>query len=272
MSLTDAESASESAVATTKLQKSGCRAVKIAGMTFVGVGVTIAAAMVGSHAFTKPRGASIDQQHSDLNDWRVHDGMILRLQQKFEAPDRALDDSVDGKGTNSATPPTSAPTPAATSAPATAAKTLDVVTGAIHWATHPEYCFDIAGGRQESGTNLQVWHCNASHKDNREFTMPMSGEGPIHWSLHPEDCVDIAGGKANNGNNVQMWLNDCSHDNMQFIMPSGGVGPLRWAVHPEKCVDIDGGKTGDATNIKLWDCEDNGEHPNQQFMLPLAPA
>jgi len=144
--------------------------------------------------------------------------------------------------------------------------------GLVKWATHPEFCFDIAGGRQKSGTNLQIWHCNGTHEEWRQFTMPTSGEGPIHWAAHPEDCVDVSEGKQDNGVNVQMWLNDCSHDNMQFIMPEGGRGPLRWALHPDKCVDIDGGKTGDATNIKLWDCEEGGEHPNQVFILPFASA
>lgn len=300
MSLMDAESSSGEEADTTIVQKSGCRVVKIVGMTLASFGLVMAAAMVTSHAFTRPNNARIDQQGLvDFKDHTVHNGMTQRLQQPSEVPDRALDDSVAGKGGPSApatiTPtsavttvaPTSAaptfppiatlvPTPnsAATTKPTpTAAATKPtVVKGPIRWAAHPEYCFDVEAGKHESGTNLQLWTCNGTHKENREFIVPTQGEGPIRWTLHPQDCIDIAGGRTHNGNNIQMWVDDCSHKNMQFIMPSGGRGPLRWAAHPEKCVDIDGGKTGDATNVKLWDCEDSGEHPNQQFILPMVPS
>jgi len=238
--------------------------MKIAGITLAGVGLLVLAVAVTDHAFARPKGAHMAHEHLVvLNDRTVRNGLLQRSQPKLEAADRALDDSVGGKNT---APPTENTT---TAAPTSAATTA---TGMIMWATHPEYCFDISGGRQESGTNVQIWHCNVSNEDHRQFTMPIHGEGPVHWTAHPEDCIDVAGGKTHNGNNVQMWLNDCSHDNMQFVMPAGGRGPLRWAAHPDKCIDIHDGKTGDATNIKLWNCEDNGEHPNQQFLLPFAPA
>jgi len=255
--------------ADTIMQKSGCRVVKIASMTLAGVGLLVAAAVVAKHAFTRPGGAHIDHERLvDVNDRSVPNGMLQRSQQKSETAYRALEDSIFSKGHHAATT-TPATTPSITTTtfmPPTTAK------GAIRWATNPEYCFDIAGGRHQSGTNLQVWHCNVSHKENREFIVHVHGEGPIHWAAHPEDCIDVAGGKMHNGNNMQMWLNDCLHEDMQFIMPEGGRGLLRWAAHPDKCMDVDGGKTGDATNMKLWDCEDNGEHPNQQFLLPYSPA
>jgi len=169
-----------------------------------------------------------------------------------------------GAGTTSLA---AATTKGSSSAPTTTKGTL--AKGPIKWATHPEYCLDVASGKHESGTNLQVWHCNATHKENRHFAVVTSGEGPLHWASHMDDCIDIAGGKMANGNNVQMWLSDCSHENMQFVIPESGYGPLRWASHPEKCLDISGGKTGDATNIQLWDCDEKGEHPNQQFILPF---
>lgn len=266
VSLTDAESSPGAKADTTVVQKLGRRAVKIVGMTLASFGLVIAATMVTDHALTRPKGARIDQQGLvNFNDRSVRNGMIQRSQQTSEVADRALDDSVEGKGGSTSTDPTNVAT--TTNIPTAADTKPAVAKGPIKWAAHPEYCFNVEGGRHESGTNLQLWICNGTRRENREFTMPTYGEGPIHWTLHPQDCIDISGGKTHNGNNVQMWLNDCSHENMQFVMP-GGRGPLRWAAHPEKCMDIDGGKTGDATKIKLWDCVDNGEHPNQQFILP----
>jgi len=258
------------------MKKSGCRMVKIAGMTLAGVGLLSVAALVLNHAFTRPKGAHIDQEQLvDFNDRKVHNGLLQRSQ-NFEAANRALEDSTAGKApaTDGTNAPTTAPstTPATAPAIAPAPATPTTQKGSIRWATHPEYCFDIAGGRHESGTNLQVWHCNESHAESRQFIMPIDGEGPIHWAAHPEDCIDVSGGKMHNGNNVQMWVNDCTHEDMQFVIPGSGLGPIRWAAHPDKCIDIDGGKTGDATNIKLWDCEDGGEHPNQRFLLPHHPA
>lgn len=258
--------------ADTTVKKPGSRVAKMAAMTLASVGLLIAAVVAANHAVTKPNSARIDQQRVVVfNNQHVHNGMLQRSQQMPQAAERALDGSVAAKNAFEGAVATETVEEDSNATAATFSATSEA-KGLVKWATHPEFCFDIAGGRQESGTNLQIWHCNGTHEEWRQFTMPTSGEGPIHWAAHPEDCIDISGGKQHNGNNVQMWLNDCSHDNMRFIMPEGGRGPLRWALHPDKCIDIDGGKTGDATNIKLWDCEEGGEHPNQVFILPSASA
>jgi len=271
------------------IRKSSCRVVKIAGMTLAGFGLLIGTAVVATnHTFARPQSTGINRERLvAFNDRNVQNGLLQRSQQQLAA-ERALDNSVDSKGgvegggampttsaaaaattegTTSVAAPTTGGTSVATAAPTATTGTL--AKGSIKWATHPEYCLDVSGGKHKSGTNLQVWHCNASHKENREFAMATSGEGPLHWASDMDDCIDIAGGNAANGNNVQMWVSDCKHEDMQFVIPEGGRGPLRWAAHPEKCMDINGGQTGDATNIQLWDCDENGEHPNQQFLLPF---
>jgi len=244
----------------------------------------MATAVVANRTFMRPQSAGISRERlvAIFNDRSVQNGLLQHSQLKLPA-ERALDDSVDSKGgvkgdgampTTSVVAATTEGTTSAAAAAATTGVTTSVATGTlvkgpVKWATYPEYCLDVSGGKHESGTNLQVWHCNATHRENREFAMATSGEGPLHWASDMDDCIDVAGSKAANGNNVQMWVSDCNHENMQFVIPEGGRGPLRWATHPEKCMDIDGGLTGDATNIQLWDCDENGEHPNQQFLLPF---
>jgi len=278
---TDVASSSGSDAEAHAMRKSGCRVVKIAGMTLASVGLLIATAVVANHAFTRPHNAGINQERTvAFNDRSVQKGLLQRSQQQQFAAERALDDSVDSKGgadattESTTTPPTATTEATATtkddsSTPTPTTTTSTLAKGPIKWATNPEYCLDVSEGKHESGTNLQVWHCNATHLENQAFAMATSGEGPIHWASDMDDCIDVSGGKTANGNNVQMWVSDCNHEDMQFIIPEGGRGPLRWAAHPEKCMDIDGGQTGDATNIQLWNCDDNGEHPNQQFLLPF---
>jgi len=267
------------------MKKSGCRMVKIAGMTLASFGLVMATAVVANRTFMRPQSAGISRERlvAIFNDRSVQNGLLQRSQQKFAA-ERTLDDSVDSKGGvegDGAMPTTSAAAAttegttsaaAATTGVTTTVATGTLVKGPIKWATHPENCLDVSGAKHESGTNLQVWHCNATLKENQEFAMATSGEGPLHWGSDMDDCIDVAGGGAANGNNVQMWVSDCNHENMQFVIPEGGRGPLRWATNPEKCMDIDGGETGDGTNIQLSDCDEDDEddeHPNQQFLLPF---
>lgn len=90
----------------------------------------------------------------------------------------------------------------------------------IHWATHPEKCFDVSGGRAAgkrlgTGSILGIWDCKDQGERSRidqEFIMPPAGvPGPIYWKSttpgQPHICLDNSDGNAQEGNHI--LLKDC---------------------------------------------------------------
>jgi len=139
------------------------------------------------------------------------------------------------------------------------------VEGQVHFATRPDWCFEVGGGRPLNGSRVQLWPCNQKATRTR-FLLPTGGRGQIRWAAHPDMCLDVSRGSAHNGNRIQVWRCKNGHPNMDFILPVGGKGQIRWALGENMCLDVKYGRAAHGTPIQLWECQEEG-HSNKEFLV-----
>ena len=63
-------------------------------------------------------------------------------------------------------------------------------------------CADLAGGKTDNGTPIQIWTCN--NKEQQTFVFD-SSTGELKSKSNDKKCVDLTGGSATNGNHLQLW-------------------------------------------------------------------
>lgn len=60
---------------------------------------------------------------------------------------------------------------------------------------------DVAGGKNENGTNVQIWDCDDTNP-NQQLVL---NNKLIKWGNNNK-CLDVAGGRNENGTNVQIGI------------------------------------------------------------------
>jgi len=99
--------------------------------------------------------------------------------------------------------------------------------GKVQLAKKPSMCVDVAGGRTNNGTHLQLFYCGYS-----TFTMPEDGQGWITWGEHPEKCWQVLDSSDQLGTPAVIW--DCNvHPSSYMLAPwkpsdpqPAGMSPL----------------------------------------------
>lgn len=108
-------------------------------------------------------------------------------------------------------------------------------------------CLDVAGGRKEGGTAIQVWDCNGA--SNQAWSI-IPANSVITLQSDSTVCLDLKGGDTTNGNKVQLWK--CNGlANQQWIFAAGSW-KIVFAASPSKCIDA--GSMDDGAELQIWDC------------------
>lgn len=125
---------------------------------------------------------------------------------------------------------------------------------------------DCADGTTTNGTNIQLWHANASAA--QKFSVKYVGDG---WytvtSMKAGKVLDVAYGLADNGANVQLWdSNDSTAQKWRIVSYGGGYCLMNGV---GTYLDITGGSITNGSNIQTW--SGNGSSA-QIFSLTDASA
>ena len=103
-------------------------------------------------------------------------------------------------------------------------------------------CLDAAGGKQDNGTQVQVWDCNSSSAQDtvrQSNTLRLNGK-----------CLDAQWSGAANGTRVQLW--DCNGSAAQRVTYDATRQTLRLQ---GKCLTVADAKRERGTAVHLWDCD-----------------
>lgn len=121
----------------------------------------------------------------------------------------------------------------------------------ISSAVDPGYVLDIAGGRKDDGTNLQLWSANGSNAQKFQVTY-LSGGCYRIMNVKSGKVLDVADGGKTDGSNVQqyhwnatgaqLWVIRRGSDGTYTIM-SKGSGLY---------MDADGGIASNGRNVQTW--------------------
>jgi len=144
-------------------------------------------------------------------------------------------------------------------------------TGMINWASHPEKCIDLTMPYVGSGVPFKTSHTIISGctwgNPNKQFHLPVTGQGKIHWATHPDFCLGVR-----NGGGSEVGLDDCVGNDgwKRWDMSGEGLGKphqIRWATNPSMCLDVQGGMTKDWTTVQLTNCQAGA--PSQLFNVSV---
>jgi len=123
-------------------------------------------------------------------------------------------------------------------------------------------CFDLAGGKQDNGTPIQVWQCNGL--ENQLWYFP-AGAWKIMLAVNNNKCIDA--GSMRDGTFLFLW--DCNGQASQAFGYDSNQGTLYLSQSEDKdkpdaskCADLSGGSQNPGTHVQVWDC--NG-HTNQAW-------
>ncbi|MGW1952423.1 ricin-type beta-trefoil lectin domain protein [Streptomyces sp. NPDC001920] len=121
-------------------------------------------------------------------------------------------------------------------------------------------CLDVAGGRTDNGTPVQIYTCNDSAA--QDWQIIGNGDGYSLWNLAAKKCLDVQNGNAANGTKIRIWTCNSSKA-QQWDFDVRGVGELRNAA-TGKCLDLN--KFDNGHDSWLWTC--NGTNPQKFRIVP----
>jgi hypothetical protein len=124
-------------------------------------------------------------------------------------------------------------------------------------------CLDLAGGRTEAGTNVQVWSCDALGGANQRWSVV--GDEIRYGSSGSSTCLSAAGFKV--------VIGSCGTILSRFEWRTDGT--IRPASAPGLCVDVKGwtdaqytagqGLPADGLDVQLFECRQ--EQMNQRWSI-----
>lgn len=109
------------------------------------------------------------------------------------------------------------------------------------------FCLDVPGVSQESGTQIEAWDC-VNGKVNQMFSLD---DKKRLVAKHSGKCLGVANSGTENGTKVIQW--DCLDidDQKWDYSPSGELRPMH---AKDKCLDLFGGTDTNGTPLAIWDC------------------
>ena len=129
-------------------------------------------------------------------------------------------------------------------------------TGAIR-ATASGRCLDVPNRSTTSGTQVEIWDCNAG--TNQTWTRTSSNQLTV-YSGSSQMCLDATGNQTAPGTKVEIWT--CNGQaNQQWQVNSNGTIT---GVQSGLCLDVVGAATANGTLVQLWTCSGGS---NQQWRL-----
>lgn len=128
---------------------------------------------------------------------------------------------------------------------------------------------DVAGGKSNNGTNVQLYRSNDTNAQRWE--LEEYGEGYYIVNVASGKVLDVAGGKAEKGTNVQLYQKNGSK--AQLWLPElqeNGGWVLRSLLGNNLVLDAAGGKKDNGTNLRLWTA--NGSKAQTYWFREVNPA
>ncbi len=123
---------------------------------------------------------------------------------------------------------------------------------------------DVAAGRKQNGTNIQIYHSNSSVAQTWYLKYLNNGYYSITSSMNPRICMSVKDSGLNNKTNVQ--IDKCTGaDNQQWMLKDVGNGLVSFISKVNSLyLDIDGNAA--LNNANVYTYQDNNKE-SQKFKL-----
>ncbi|MEV6171114.1 ricin-type beta-trefoil lectin domain protein [Streptomyces sp. NPDC051954] len=121
-------------------------------------------------------------------------------------------------------------------------------------------CLDVAGGKKDNGTPVQLYTCNNTAA--QQWQLHGYGDGYALYNLNAQKCLDVQSSNNANGTKIQIWACNGSKA-QQWDFDVRAAGELR-NVATDKCLDLHTYDNGQ--DSWLWTC--NGTNPQKFRIVP----
>jgi hypothetical protein len=110
---------------------------------------------------------------------------------------------------------------------------------------------DLAGGKTNKGTNVQIWDSNGSGAQIYRVAKTSDGFYELQKN-NDKMAVDVSGASKANGANVQLWNNNYSCAQKWTIEELSGGNLIFFSACSGKVLDVKGGKMNKGTNVQIY--------------------
>lgn len=115
----------------------------------------------------------------------------------------------------------------------------------------PSRCLDVAGGRTDSGTNIQIYSRNYSGA--QLFHLTYIGDGYYIITSYLGKVLDGQGGRSKSGTNIHTWdFNNGYNQAFRIENAGGGYYYLKYRQNTNLALDVSGGVNRNSANVQVY--------------------